>query len=100
MNPACCPCHAFHEEVPDADEKDDGKNPGKEVSQNGRFHLAFEGDVVLFEKGGYLRVYAQGLEELILVGSLSSILILPWIWLAEIATSATRFSLTRVRNWL
>jgi hypothetical protein len=43
--------HAFHEEVPDANEKEDGKNPGKEIPQNGGFHLAFETDAVLFKKG-------------------------------------------------
>ena len=56
--------HTFHEEIPDADEEKDGKEPRENIPKKSGLHLAFEGDPVLLKETRDLRVHPDRLEPL------------------------------------
>jgi len=91
--------HPFHQEIPDADEQQQREDPREEVAQEGGFDFTFEGDGILFEHCGEIRIDADRFEQLEVPASPSTF-IFPWIWLAVTAISVTLPAFRRLRNWL
>jgi len=56
--------HPFHQEIPDADEQQQREDPREEVAQEGGFDFTFEGDGILFEHCGEIRIDADRFKQL------------------------------------
>jgi glutamine cyclotransferase len=68
QEPGLLAAHALHEEIPNADEEQDGQDPGEEVPEKGRFDFALEDHRVFFQHGGEFLVDTDGLEGLRVTG--------------------------------